>query len=135
MVLGRATGKSVTASALAKEPMEGFFEIGTVPGKYSRKTAVTAFHAGEPTEVVFDGLSPNTEYFYRLSYRKTGAGAFTQRAECRFATQRAPGSTFVFTIQGDSHPERPQSSHPDLYARTLQTAAMDRPDFHTRRWP
>jgi len=130
VVLGRVTDKSVTASALAKEPMEGFFEIGAVPGKYSRKTAVTAFRAGEPTEVVFDGLKPNTEYFYRLSYRKIGAGAFTQRAECRFATQRAPGSTFVFTIQGDSHPERPQSSHPDLYARTLQTAAMDRPDFH-----
>ena len=130
VVLGRVTDKAVTASVLAAEPMEGFFEIGAAPGKYSRKTAVTAFRSGDPAEVVFDGLKPNTEYFYRLSYRKTGASAFTQRAECRFATQRAPGSTFVFTIQGDSHPERPQSSHPDLYARTLQTAAMDRPDFH-----
>ena len=130
VVLGRVTDKAVTASVLAAEPMEGFFEIGAVPGKHIRKTAVTAFRAGDPVEVVFDGLKPNTEYFYRLSYRKTGAGAFTQRTECRFATQRAPGSTFVFTVQGDSHPERPQSSHPDLYARTLQTAAMDRPDFH-----
>jgi hypothetical protein len=130
VVLGRATDNSITASALAKEAMEGFFEIGTTPGRYSRKTALTKFPAGEPVEIIFDGLKSDTQHFYRLSYRKPGAVAFTQRAECRFATQRARGSSFVFTVQGDSHPERPQSSHPDLYARTLFTAAADRPDFH-----
>jgi hypothetical protein len=130
VVLGRATENAITASALAKEAMEGFFEIGTIPGRYSRKTAVTKFPAGEPVEIIFDGLKPDTQHFYRLSYRKPGATAFTQRAECRFATQRACGSSFVFTVQGDSHPERPQSSHPDLYARTLVTAAADHPDFH-----
>jgi len=130
VVLGRATDNSITASALARETMEGYFEIGTASGHYARKTATETFPGGEPVEVVFDGLKPGTQHYYRLSYRKPGAAVFKQRAECRFATQRARGDSFVFTLQGDSHPERPQSSHPELYARTLVTAAADHPDFH-----
>ncbi|GBL29881.1 hypothetical protein EMGBS10_10310 [Opitutia bacterium] len=130
VILGRATDKSVTASLLAKEAMEATIELGTAPGKYTRKLGPLVLPKGEPVEVVIDQLAANTEYFYRLQSRKAGAGAFVARPECRFATQRAPGSSFVFTIQGDSHPERPQSSHPDLYARTLQAASADRPDFH-----
>ncbi len=37
---------------------------------------------------------------------------------------------FVFTISTDSHPERPQMSHPTLYARSLYTAAQDGGDLH-----
>jgi len=130
VVLGRPTESSVTASLLAKADCEAFLEIGTAPGRYTRKTAVTALPAGQPVEIEIADLKANTEYFYRLNWRGKGLPAYVQRAECRFATQRAPGSTFVFTLQGDSHPERAQSSHPELYARTLQTASADRPDFH-----
>ncbi|MGI9108444.1 MAG: hypothetical protein ACR2KA_00255, partial [Opitutales bacterium] len=130
LIFGRATDKAITASFVPASALEAFLEIGTAKGKYVRKTAVVQLPAGKATEVVIDGLSPNTEYFYRLNTRKPGAGAFAQRAEARFATQKAPGSSFVFTLQGDSHPERAQASHPDLYARTLVTAAADRPDFH-----
>ena len=130
LIFGRATDRAVTASLLPASAMEAFLEIGTAKGRYDRKTAVTALPAGKATEIVIEGLRPSTEYFYRLNYRKPGVGSFTQRAEARFATQRSPGSSFVFTIQGDSHPERAQASHPDLYARTLVTAAADKPDFH-----
>ena len=130
VVLGRATNQEVTVSFLAKDAMEVFLDLGTASGKYSRKVGPVTLAKGEPTEVIINQLTANTEYFYRLQSRKVGTSAFTARPECRFATQRAPGSSFVFTLQGDSHPERPQSSHPDLYARTLQTAAADRPDFH-----
>ena len=34
LVLGRASDRSVTVSALAKEPMEGYFEYGTASGNY-----------------------------------------------------------------------------------------------------
>ncbi|MEI6248206.1 MAG: metallophosphoesterase [Verrucomicrobiota bacterium] len=132
VVLGRASDKTVTLSLLAAEAMEAVIELGTTPGKYARKIGPLTLPKGEPVEVVVDKLTANTEYFYRLQSRflKASGGAFTARPECRFATQRAPGSSFVFTIQGDSHPERPQSSHPDLYARTLQAASAERPDFH-----
>ena len=130
LVLGRASDRSVTVSALAKEPMEGYFEYGTASGNYGRKTNLLAFPAGKPVESVFDNLQPNTEYFYRLQYRKPGEAAFNARPECRFHTQRAAGSTFTFGVQGDSHPERPQMNDPELYARTLLNAASGKPDFY-----
>ena len=131
VVLGRPTDKTITVSLLAKSAAEVFLEIGSVAGKYTRKTAITPLPAGQPAEVILDGLTPNTEYFYRLQYRKAGANTYTARPEYRFATQRAPGSTFTFSLQGDSHPERVgKVSHPDLYARTLQAAAASQPDFH-----
>ena len=75
-------------------------------------------------------FSQNTEYFYRLHYRKPGESAFKVRPECRFHTQRTAGSTFSFGVQGDSHPERPQMNDPELYARTLLNAASGHPDFY-----
>jgi len=130
VVLGCANNRSVTASALAKEPLEGFFEYGTTSDKYTQKTKLLAFPISTPVETVFAGLQPNTEYYYRLQWRKPGEAAFQQRAACRFATQRAPGSSFTFGVQGDSHPERPQMSDPELYARTLLNAASQKPDFY-----
>ncbi len=130
LVLGRVSDRSVTVSALAKEPMEGLFEYGTASGNYGRKTSLLTLPAGKTVEMVFDNLQPNAEYFYRLQCRKPGDANFVARPECRFHTQRAAGSTFMFAIQGDSHPERPQMSDPDLYARTLLNAAAGKPDFH-----
>lgn len=130
LVLGRVTDKSVTVSAVAKEAIEGYFEYGIATGNYSNNTELKKFNAGEPVETTFVNLQPNTQYFYRLQFRKTGQTDFTARPEARFHTQRAVGSTFTFAIQGDSHPERPQMSEPNLYARTLLNAAKDKPDFY-----
>ena len=130
LVLGRVSDQSVTVSSLAKETVEGFFEYGTSAGNYSFKTGVLNFPAGKPVETVFASLQPNTQYFYRLQFRKSGETDFTARPECHFHTQRTTGSTFTFAIQGDSHPERPQMSDPNLYARMLLNAATDKPDFY-----
>jgi hypothetical protein len=130
LVLGRVSDHSVTANSLAKETIEGFFEYGTSAGNYSIKTGLLTFPAGKPVETVFEKLQPNTQYFYRLQFRKPGETNFTARPECRFHTQRAAGRSFTFAVQGDSHPERPQMSEPNLYARTLLNAAADRPDFY-----
>ena len=74
-----ATARS-PSSALAKEPLEGYFEYGTAPGKYDHKTKLLAFPAGKPVEAVFDNLQADAEYFYRLHYRKPGETAFTRAA-------------------------------------------------------
>jgi hypothetical protein len=89
----------------------------------SRKTRLLSLAAGQPLELPFDNLEPDTEYFYRLHWRRPGEARFQTRPECRFHTQRATGSSFTFGIQGDSHPERPQMNDPALYARTLLSAA------------
>jgi hypothetical protein len=130
LVLGRVTDQSVTVNSLARETIEGFLEYGTAPGNYTNKTALLALAANKPVETIFDRLQPDTQYFYRLQFRKPGETVYTARPECRFHTQRAAGSSFTFAIQGDSHPERPQMSEPNLYARTLLNAAADRPDFY-----
>ena len=130
LVLGRVTGRTVTVSTLSAERGEGYFEYGPGTGRYPSKTGVSTFPAGEPVETVFENLQPNTEYFYRLQYRPPGETAFHAQPECRFHTQRAPGSTFTFGIQGDSHPERPQMYDAELYARTLRHAAAGKPDFY-----
>jgi Calcineurin-like phosphoesterase len=130
LVLGRVTDRSVTVSAMAKENIEGFFEYGTTPGYYANKTELVKFAPNQPVETVFADLQPNTRYFYRLQFHKPGETNFTARPESQFHTQRAAGSTFTFAIQGDSHPERPQMSEPNLYARTLLNVAKDRPDFY-----
>ena len=130
LVLGRVTDKSVTVSAVAKEDIEGFFEYGTAKGKYFNKTALMKFTANQPVEVSLQNLNPDTQYFYRLQFRRAGEKDFTPRPENQFHTQRAAGSTFTFAIQGDSHPERPQMSEPNLYACTLLNVAKDKPDFY-----
>jgi hypothetical protein len=130
LVLGRVTDRAVTLSALSRETVEAYFEFGTAAEGSVRHTAPIMWPTGEPTETLFDELQPDTGYFYRAHLRRPGEPAFRLRREGRFHTQRAPGQPFVFTIQGDSHPERPQMSHPDLYARTLRAAAEARPDFH-----
>lgn len=130
LVLGRATDRTVTLSALSREPAEGYFEFGPAPENYSRRTSALVWPAGEPVETLVDDLQPDTEYFYRAQVRAAGEATFRPRRAGHFHTQRAPGRAFLFTIQGDSHPERPQMSHPDLYARTLLAAAKTRPDFH-----
>jgi hypothetical protein len=130
LVLGRPTDKAVTVSVLSADALEGYCEYGLASGDYTRKTAMVAFPASEPVDVVLDQLSSDKQCFYRLRYRKPGEGAFAEGAEHSFHTQRTPGSTFVFEIQGDSHPERPQMFDAALYAQTLRAAAADRPDFY-----
>ena len=130
LVLGRVTDRSVTVSAITRKPIKGFFEYGTKPGRYTRQTSATDFPAGEPVETVFEGLEPNTEYFYSFRATEPNIDFPPAPSECRFHTQRATGCEFTFAIQGDSHPERPQMSDPALYARTLQHVAAARPDLY-----
>jgi len=130
LVLGRVSDRSVTVSSLAQEDMEGYFEYGLASGNYAHSTPMIDLPACKPVEVVVGKLQPDTRYFYRFQWRKPGETTFTARPECCFHTQRVPGSTFTFGVQGDSHPERPQMSDPALYARTLLAAASGNPDFY-----
>ncbi len=129
-VLGRPTDRSITLSILSAEAREAYVEYGRTSGAYTAKTDIRKLPASTAVEFVLEKLAPDTRYFHRLQQRKPGAAEFTAGQECTFLTQRRPGSTFTFEIQGDSHPERPQMFDPSLYALTLRAAAADRPDFY-----
>jgi len=131
VILGRPTDRSVTANVLSDSAVVAFLEYGGGAGLYSLRTADVAIQAGQPVEIEMAGLRPNAVSYYRLRYRLPAESVFSAGEESSFWTQRAPGSTFVFGIQADSHPERTKSMFdPALYAIALGNVAADRPDFY-----
>jgi hypothetical protein len=77
---------------------------------------------------VLGGLAPDTRYFYRVRYLRSGETGFTARSEGSFHTRRALGSTFTFTVQSDPHLD--ENSDLELYRQTLENVSADAPDFH-----
>jgi hypothetical protein len=86
--LCRPGAESVTVSVLAWDEMEAFIEYGD-----GLKTAAVKLKAGEPQNIVLNGLKPDTSYNYRLTYRRAG-GEAVQDAMRSFHTQRKAGSSF-----------------------------------------
>jgi len=130
-ILGRPTGDSVTLSVLSTSDLEAYVQFGEAKGRYSRKTDTLRSNAGSPFEFQLDGLQPDTRYFYRLCSRRPGKDTFNMGDEYTFHTQRAPGSTFRFALQGDSHPERlGKMFSPDLYVQTMRNVEKNQPDFY-----
>ena len=124
-ILGRPTDTSVTVNVVPAAAMEIYYEYGTAPGIYTIRTIPQTAAASQPLETLINDLQPNTTYFYRICYSGNVG------PESTFVTQRAPGSSFTFDIQGDSHPERVNKEFdPALYTKTLLSAAADHPDFY-----
>jgi len=131
LILGRPTDRSIALSVLSAAEIEARVEYGEKPATYTERTELRAGKAGVPFEFELGSLTPNTRYYYRLLTRPLGAGDFRPEPECSFQTQRPLGSTFVFAIQGDSHPEREgKMFDPGLYALTMRNVMKDSPDFY-----
>jgi len=131
LILGRPTGNSITLSVLSASAVEAYVEFGTEPGLYTGRTPTVNMAAGAPMEFTLAPLRSDTRYVYRLRSRAADRSEFDAGPEHTFHTQRAPGSTFVFALQGDSHPERlGKMYHPDLYVRTMRNVTADHPDFY-----
>ena len=132
IVLGSPTATSIKANIYSQDQGgTAWLRYGTTPGAYDRQTAALALTAGTPLELGLDGLSGDQRYYYRLYFQPAGETAAGPTEEYSFHTARPAGSTFTFCVQGDSHPEREGIEFdPDLYRRTLLTAAADNPDFY-----
>ena len=131
IVLGRPTDSSIAINVLSNDQLEAYFEYGTQSGVYLDRTATYRIAAGVPFEDVIANLQSNTRYYYRMRFRGPGGEKFKEGLEYTLHTQRTPGSTFTFSVQGDSHPERQKKRFdPNLYTRTLLAAASDLPDFY-----
>lgn len=130
-ILGRPTDDSITLSVLSASDLEAYVEFGDKKENYSRKTGTLGSNAGSPFEFELERLQPDTRYFYRLCSRRPGQDKFSVGNDYTFHTQRRPGSTFTFALQGDSHPERLGKMYsPELYVRTMHNVEKDRPDFY-----
>lgn len=128
VILARPTDQSVTISVLAYQNMTARVTYGTTAGKLDKSVEERQLTPNEPVDFVLAGLEPNTRYFYRLHTREGEGKEFKADDEHTFHTQRKPGSSFVFTMQSDSHLD--QGTRPTIYERTLANALADKPDFH-----
>ena len=118
-ILGQPTDTSVTVNVVPAFDMDIVITYGVING--ATQTISVAGTANTPQEIQLSNLQPSTEYFYTVN-------SGTQHT---FYTARAAGSTFTFAIQGDSHPERTKNQFaPNLYTKTLLSAAADQPDFY-----
>jgi hypothetical protein len=130
-ILGRPTATSVAVNAVADTALDVCIQYGRSANNYSSRTSTITYAAGAPIVVTLKSLKANTRYYYRLRYRPHGGGIFVARPQHSFVTRRAAGSTFVFEIQGDSHPERVKKQFDAaLYTQMLTSVAEDRPDFY-----
>ena len=132
VVLGSPTTRSVKVNVYSADQSGSVSVVwGLSSGALDRSTPTHPLKPGQPVEIALEGLLPNQRHHYRVRHLGADGSTATQTEEASFHTARPAGSSFVFTIQGDSHPERAKSQFDaGLYVRTLNTAAADRPDFH-----
>jgi hypothetical protein len=129
-LLVRPTNHSITVNFMTNTAIQTYIEYGTISGVYGTKTGTVTAPVNVPINITLDGLSPDTRYFYRVAYRVNSGGAWTNRSEYSFHTQRAPGSTFNFSITSDTHPNFPGTFFDsDQYRQTLNNIVADAPDF------
>lgn len=131
IILGCPTDQQVTMSLTPSRTIEGYVEFGREGDAFPARTRLQAYTNAIPVQLTLDGLLKDTAYHYRLCYRENDASEFQKGPVCAFHTQRPVGKSFVFEVQGDSHPERtPKQNDPALYEQTLMAVARDRPDFY-----
>jgi hypothetical protein len=131
VILGRPTDRSIFLSILSIAEAEIRVEYGHLSGHYTEKTDTRISQAQVPVEFELGSLKPDTKYYYRIFMRVSDTSDLQPQPEGTFHTQRSPGSTFTFALQGDSHPERQgKMFDPNLYARTMLNVAQDPPDFY-----
>ena len=130
IVLGSPTETAITANVLTPTNQDVFISFGPRSENYSSRTSSIRLSPDEPAEIHLTGLQPDTRYYYQLSYNE-GGNNFLSTEEFSFHTPREAGSSFIFGVQGDSHPERfPRDFIPELYTRTLTQAKNDGVDFY-----
>lgn len=132
VILGSPTNDSIKVNIFSAAQSGSItLAYGTVSGQPDRQTASATLQPGKPHEFVLTNLAANTRYYYRLQFTAADGSNSGSTDEASFHTARPAGSTFVFAVQGDSHPERERTTfNADLYRRTLTAAASDQPDFY-----
>ena len=130
-VLGRPTDTSIAVSVLSSQPITTFVEYGTSKTRYTGKTEQLQTAPSSPAVFDVKGLRAGTKVYYRVNYKGASDANFVNGKQYSFTTARKAGSTFSFSVHGDTHPERAgKMFNAELYAVTLSNIAAQQPDFH-----
>lgn len=134
-MLGKVTDRSIAVRLFSLLQTDTFIEYGTTPERMSWNTKPCLnWPAGRPIEITLHDLKPDTEYYFRLAFRKSGETEYSLGPVRRFHTQRSKGARFSFAIQADEHLQkmyiRPGNGKDKaLYRIALDNIAAGDPDF------
>jgi hypothetical protein len=131
VILGRPTNNSVAVSVIPAGDTSAYIQFGTSKVRYTGKTATLKISANVPAIFDLTNLKANTLIYYRVAYTENGSTKVSYGTQQSFRTQRAKGSSFSFTLHGDTHPERKgKMFNEDLYKVALGNVLSQKPDFH-----
>lgn len=129
VILVRPTDRSIEITLAASIDAAAIVEYWREGATDRKKTGPVALKPGEIAHVALNALAPGAQYRYRvgIARRDNQAAEIVWRDESRFRTRPAPGTSFTFTIQADSHLD--QSVEPRVYEQTLANMLAAMPDF------
>lgn len=131
VVAGAPTDQTVILSLITEKDAEAFIEYSTRPDQFSKRSASFSLTKLVPLEFKLEGLQKNTRYYYKVQYKAATETSFTSSAVSTFHTQRQSGGSFVFGVQGDSHPEREGKMFSSaLYKQTIDSVIAAGPDLY-----
>lgn len=125
-LLGKPTDRSAVFNMESLVDLDAYVEYGTTAGSYDYRT-VDYFNnpGGRAFEMMIDGLTPDTEYYYRVAYRRAGTMEYEYSPEQSFHTQRSRDSSFRFVVEADEHLGESMTLPPDLRKQELYNIAMN----------
>ena len=129
LLIGRPTDKSVALSLLSSASGSALIEYGYSKTRLTSRTKSQSVASATPALFEISNLRANSTFYYRVRFTSSGKLQLTDIYSA--TTQRKAGSSFSFTVQGDTHPERAgKMFNSDLYKVMLTNVAAQKPDFH-----
>jgi hypothetical protein len=127
--LSRPTNTSINVNVVPASDIDLYYEYKVSGGAYSSTPIVSAV-ANTPCNVVINGLTPDTEYYFHMKYHLAGETDWVTRSEHSFHTQRAAGDTFTFVVTSDAHSGLGGDYFSaSRFSQTLNHILADHPDF------
>ena len=131
LILGRPTKNSISISVLASEKVKAFIEYGYLKSKYSSKSSIVSIDPTTPYVFEISGLKANSKIYYRIQYMSAEGSSYSTSKQYSFNTPRNKNTSFSFSVQGDTHPERAgKMFNAELYSVTMANVLSQQPDFH-----
>ena len=129
VLVGAPSANSAILNVISNQSSAFYIEYGYSKTSFSKRTLEKVATSGEPIEVNLSTLKANSRIYYRVVFKN--GSSYLRTSASSFYTQRSKSSSFSFTVQGDTHPERAgKMFNAELYQVTLANIATQSPDFH-----
>lgn len=130
-MVGAPDRNAVVLNLLSPEEATASIEYSTTANYFNNHTSNFHLSANQPTEKLISDLQSGTKYYYRIRYQYNSDKQDHLTPISVFTTQQTKGTSFVFGVQGDSHPEREgKMFNAALYYQTIDSVNARNPAFY-----